>query len=73
LTPAPRVELVGVRLDVSGDLGQQRRRQHLPSTVPDDLVQQRATTRAGLSWNRHIMDYLEHGRTFPNQRANAGP
>ena len=37
------VDLVGVRLDVGGDLGLQRRREHLPSAVTDDLIEQRPT------------------------------
>jgi hypothetical protein len=43
--------------------------------VPDDLIQQRrarrrCARRVGLGL---VVDYLEHGRTFPNRRANAGP
>ena len=54
-----------------GDLGLQRRRQHLPGTVADDLIKQRPTGR--LVGRLDVVDYLEHERTFPNQRANAGP
>ena len=32
------VDLVAELLDVGGDLGLQRRREHLPCTVADDLV-----------------------------------
>ena len=35
------VDLVGVGVDIGGDLGLQRRRQHLPGAVADDLIQQR--------------------------------
>ena len=35
------VDLVGVSVDVGGDLGLQRRGQHLPGTVADDLIEQR--------------------------------
>ena len=68
------VDLVSVRLDVAGDLGLQRRCQHPPSTVAHDLIQQRRPhRRAGRAGLAAFMDYLEHGHTFPNQRANAGP
>jgi len=60
------VELAGVVLDIGRDLGLQRRCQHLPSTVADDLIEQRPTHRGrsvcvGLGL---FFDYLEHGRTF---------
>jgi hypothetical protein len=46
----------------------------LPGTITGHLVQQRPTTDgAVLVCLVGIVDYLEHGRTFPNQRANAGP
>jgi len=63
------------RLDMSGDLGLHRRRQHLPSTLASELVEQRAAdSRGGVLVGLGLfLDYLEHGRTFPNQRANAGP
>ena len=65
------VELVDVGLDVAGDLGGQRRGQHLSGTIAHDLIEQRRPARlVGLGL---ILDYLEHGRTFPNQRVNAGP
>ena len=69
------VEFVGVRLDVGGDLGLQRRREHLPRAVTGELIEQRPTHRrrdvvVGLGL---FVDYLEHGRAFPNRRANAGP
>ena len=68
------VELPGVGLDVGGHLGLERRGQHLPGTVADDLIEQRPADRSrgvcvGLVL---LVDYLEHGRTFPNQRVNAG-
>jgi len=67
------VELVSMCLDVGGDLGLQRRGQHLPGTVAHDLIEQkRATGPVGLVGGGLLVDYLEHGRTFPNQRANAG-
>ena len=69
--PALLVELACERIDVGGDLGLQRRRQHLPGAVADDLIKQRPTGR--LVGHRSVVNYLEHERTFPNQRANAGP
>ena len=65
------VDLVGERLNVGGNLGLQRRRQHLPGPVTDDLIKQRPTVR--LVGRRSILDYLEHGCTFPSRRANADP
>jgi hypothetical protein len=67
------VDLVLVRLNVGGDLGQQRGREHLPSAVAGELVEQRPTdgrrdVPLGLIL---LVDYLEHGRTFPSRRANA--
>ena len=65
------VELACERLDVGGDLGLQRRGQHLPSAVADDLIEQRPTSR--LVGRRSVVNYLERGRTFPSRRANADP
>ena len=64
------IHQIPVRLDVGGHLSQQRRRQHLLRTVPTNLIQQRPADRLGVS---RVLNYLEHGRTFPNQRVNAGP
>src|SRR5450759_3608972 len=70
--PSVIIELVGERLDVGGDLRMQRGSEHLPRAVTHDRVKQRPgpvlLRRLGV-----VVDYLEHGRTFPNQRANAGP
>ncbi|WP_235633144.1 hypothetical protein [Mycolicibacterium fluoranthenivorans] len=40
-TPAVLVELIAELVHVGSDLGGQRRREHLPSTVADDLIEQR--------------------------------
>jgi hypothetical protein len=60
------VDLVAVGIDVRGNLGPQRRGKHRPRAVADDLIQQRPTDaasgRVGLGL---LLDYLEHGRTFP--------
>jgi hypothetical protein len=43
--PVTRLDdLAAVGIDISGDLGLQRRGQHLPGTVADQLVEQRTTT-----------------------------
>ncbi len=68
------VDLVRMRLDVGGDFGLQRRREHLAGTIANDLIQQRRPKRrVVLVWLCGIVDYREHGRAFPNQRSNAGP
>src|SRR5450759_2047866 len=68
------VELVSMGLDVGGDLGLQRCREHLPGTVTDQFIQQGPThPRRGVLGAVLLRDYREHGRTFPNQRVNAGP
>ena len=46
--PALLVELACERIDVGGDLGLQRRRQHLPGAVADDLIKQRDPPAASL-------------------------
>ena len=68
------VDLVRECLDVRGDLGLQRCRQHRPGTVAHQLVQQRPThpSRGVLLGLVLLLDYRGHRRTFPNQRANAG-
>jgi hypothetical protein len=63
------VEPGGTRIDVGRDLSLQRRRQHRPGTVTDQLIQQRPVHRGrGVLLRRLLLDYVEHGRTFPNQR-----
>jgi hypothetical protein len=66
------VDLTQVGVDVGRDLGLQRRREHRPRTVTHDLVEQRPARRAVLTGCIRVVDYREHGRTFPNQRVNAG-
>ena len=76
------VELVGVRLDIRGDLGLQRRGEHPPRAIAHDLIDQRPADRGRLARRlhhrrrRHIRgrrrrlalgDYGEHGRTFPTR------
>jgi hypothetical protein len=59
-------------IDIGGDLCLQRRREHCPCTVTHDLIEQRPARRAVLVGRIGVVDYLERGRTFPNQRAIAG-
>jgi hypothetical protein len=66
------VDLTQVGVDIGGDHGLQRRREHCPRAVTHDLVEQRPARRAVLVGRIGVVDYLEHGRTFPNQRVNAG-
>jgi hypothetical protein len=40
-TPAVLVDLITELVDIGGDLGGQRRREHLPGAVADDLIEQR--------------------------------
>src|SRR5664280_1110915 len=64
--PVPvRVDDVGELLDVRGHLGPQRRRQHLPGTVPDQLIQQRPRRIGRRLLRSFLSNYREHGRTFP--------
>ena len=69
--PAVLAAQVSGLVDVGGDLGLQRRGQHLPGTVPHNLVDHRrrlpSRPRA-----KHIRDYCEHGCTFPARRSSAG-
>src|SRR5665647_806851 len=60
------VELVGERLDVGGDLGLQRRGEHRPGTITHELIKHRPRHRGcGLAGHLGVLDYREHGRTFP--------
>jgi hypothetical protein len=52
--PAALVELVDMRRDVGGDLGLQRRGEHPPRTVADDLVDQRPAGNQGC-WHRLVL------------------
>jgi len=68
------VDLTRVGLDIGADLGLQRRGEHRPGAVTGQLVEQRPAD-PSRDMRRHLrlfVDYLEHGRTLPNQRANAG-
>ena len=66
------VDLTQVGVDVGGDLGLQRSREHRSCTITHDLVEQRPARRAVLVGRIRVVDYREQGRTLPNQRANAG-
>jgi len=70
--PAVIVNLINKLFHVRCNLGLQRRSQHLPSTIADDPIKQRSTCTSVVVGRLRIINYREHGRTFPNQRANAG-
>jgi hypothetical protein len=66
------VDPIDELFDIRRDLGPQRSGEHRPCTVTHDLVEQRPARRAVLIGRLRNVNYREHGRTFPNQRANAG-
>ena len=70
--PAIPIAQPGELADVRGDLGLQRRGQHLPGAVPHDLVDQRRRL-PGRQRASHVRHYCEHGYTFPARRSSAGP
>jgi hypothetical protein len=51
------VHLATKRLHMGGDLGQQRRRQHLPGAVADNLIEHRPGRRVG---HGRVFNYFEH-------------
>src|ERR1035441_8912045 len=59
-------------VDVGGDLGLQRRGQHLPGAVPHDLIDQRRRLPISRQRASHVWHYCEHGCTFPARRSSAG-
>ena len=71
---APTVLIAQPRelVDVGGDLGLQRRGQHLPGAVPHDLVDQRRRLPISRQRASHVRHYCEHGCTFPARRSSAG-
>jgi hypothetical protein len=65
------VAFAGELGDVGVHPGPQRLGQHPPRALAHDLVDQRPTQRAGpVVGASAVFNYLEHGRTFPNRRAN---
>src|SRR6185436_1893123 len=52
-------------IDVGGDLGLQRSREHRPCTVTHDLVEQRPARRAVIAGHIRVVDYLEHAAYLP--------
>lgn len=65
------VDLALVGVDVGVDLGLQRNCEHLLGAVAGDGIQQRLAGGVFV-YCLGVVDYLEHGRNFPNQRSNAG-
>ncbi len=63
--------LVGVLVDIGGDLGLQSRRQHLPGPITDDLIQQRPAITIS---NRRVgtisdINYVKHQECLPASAA----
>jgi hypothetical protein len=56
------INITAIGVDVGCHLGPQHRRQHLPSTVADDLIHHR---RAGLVGDRTFLDYLSMKAYLP--------
>jgi hypothetical protein len=56
------IDLHGMGIDVGRHLRLQGDREHLPRSLAHDLVEHRTARLAGLGL---VVDYLEHGRTFP--------
>ena len=69
--PSILIAQPGELADIRGDLGLQRRGQHLPGAVPHDLVDQRRRL-PGRQRASHVRHYCEHGCTFPARRSSAG-
>jgi len=69
------VDLADELLNIGGDLGLQRRGQHLLSGVVHDLIEQRPTGRAGrvLVGRLGVVDYLSIGRTRPEPARQRRP
>src|SRR5262249_49350277 len=61
------VDLAGMRGEVGGDLGLQRRRQHPTRTITHDLVDQRPAGNRPRWRVLDIGDYRKHGRTLPTR------
>jgi hypothetical protein len=57
------IDDVGELLDVRRDLGLQRRRQHLPGPITDQLIQQRPRRLSRRLLRSFLSNYREHGRT----------
>ena len=66
-TVAVLVELVGVRVDVGGDLGLQRCGEHPPRALTHEVIDQRHARRRGCWRHLGVGNYREHGRTLPTR------
>jgi len=56
------IDLLGMGVDVGRHLRLQGDREHLPRSLAHDLIEHRTARLVGLGL---VVDYLEHGRTFP--------
>lgn len=59
------IELVSELGDIGRDLGLQSSGEHLPGTIADDLIEQRPGRTALIVGGGCVLNYREHGRTFP--------
>jgi hypothetical protein len=65
------IDLIDELFHIRCNRGLQRRGQHLPSAVADDLIKQRPRRSRVVVRRSGVVNYREHGRTFRNQRVNA--
>ena len=56
------IDLLGMGVDVGRHLRLQGDREHLPRSLAHDLIEHRTARLVGLGL---VVDYFEHGRTFP--------
>jgi hypothetical protein len=56
------IDLLGMCVDVGRHLRLQGDREHLPRSLAHDLIEHRTARLVGLGL---VVDYFEHGRTFP--------
>ena len=66
------IEVIDELFHICGNLSLQRRSEHLAGAVADDLIEQRPRRTSVVVGRSGVVNYREHGRTFLNQRANAG-
>jgi hypothetical protein len=73
LPPSVLIDLASMGVDVGGDLGPQRRREHLPGAIADDLIEQRSTTTiVRIGTTRAVLADWEVSRTHMASRSLIG-
>jgi len=65
------IEFAGVRIDVRGDLGLQRGRQHLPRAITHDPIEQRPTDPTDTAGRVGLSDFLTTLSTGVPSRTSA--